>query len=333
MTADHDYDGLYDLRDLQDSDAWFTDAAARSLGTADPLSPSVIAMLERLDRELASLAPVDRGTVTALISGLTTPIEKRASRGSGHTAARHVRRNLVVVGVTGALLVGVGGVAAASPGSFFYPVREATLGASERTTPVDLSDVESELNRIEVRIAEAQQAGGITESSRTALARRMGVIHPIVERASGEEADALRARWTRDDLVLIALPHLDAPPAAPAADPTTAATPDDTVSAEPAPSATPDAPRDTPSAPTPPRPSSRPEPGSSQSPRPSGNDHETAPPSPKPSPSRSHDDGDHSESPQPDRTKTPKPSPTSTGGSTSDSGTGTGSGSGQSKND
>jgi hypothetical protein len=331
MNTDHDFDGLYDLRDLQDSDAWFTDAAARSLGTTDPLSPSVIAMLERLDRELASLAPLDRGTVTALITGLNEPpLEVRPSRPASTGAARRVRRNLIVVGVTGALLVAAGGVAAASPGSLFYPVREATLGAAdEHAAPEDLSVAESELNRIEVRIGEAQQAGGISESARTELARRMGAIHPIVERASGEQADALRERWTRDDLVLIALPHLtvtEAPPAtatAPATSPAPA--PDSSTAPAPTPTTpsrdgggTPPTPRTHPSTPPAPHPTS-----------PSGGGHESSAPTPEPSPSSSHGDGEHQSSPPPapDHTKSPKPTPTST--PTSGSGTGTGT----SKND
>jgi hypothetical protein len=332
MTTDHDFDGLYDLRDLQDSDAWFTDAAARSLGTSDPLSPSVVAMLERLDRELASLAPLDRGTVTALITGLNEPpVEARTTRRSARVA-RHARRNLVVVGVTGALLVAAGGVAAASPGSFFYPVREAAFGsADEQSAPEDLSDVESELNRIEVRIAEAQQAGGISESSRTALARRMGAIHPVVERASGDRADALRERWTRDDLVLIALPHLDV--AAPPATTAPAPTPDGSTAPAPAPapSTTPSASHDGGSGQSSPRthPSAPADPQSSHSTEPKGDGHESKAPTPKPS--ASHHEGDHhpTSTPTPEHTRTPKPTPTSTGGA----GTGTGTGTGQGKDD
>lgn len=328
MNTDHDFDGLYDLRDLQDSDAWFTDAAARSLGASDPLSPSVIAMLERLDRELASLAPVDRGTITALITGLNEPpLESPVAHRPPRRAARHARRNLIVVGVTGVLLVAAGGVAAASPGSFFYPVREAAFGgAQEHAVPESLADVESELDRIEVRIGEAQQAGGITESARTALARRIGTIHPILERASGDQADALRTRWTRDDLVLISLPHLGDQP--PPLTPTLAPTPppDGTVSAEPTPSTTPSASHDGGATPASPRahPSQSPQPHGSHSAATPGAGHDSPAATPTPSASHSHDDGENPTStPTPERTKSPKPTPTSTAGSgTGGSGTG-----------
>lgn len=338
MTTDHDFDGLYDLRDLQDSDAWFTDAASRSLGTSDPLSPSVVAMLERLDRELSSLAPLDRSTVTALITGLNEPRPTtRAERRTGRGAARHARRNLVVVGVTGALLVAAGGVAAASPGSFLYPVREATLGSvQEQPVPEDLSGAASELNRIEVRIGDAQLAGGITESARTALVRRMGDVHAALEQATGDQADALRARWTRDDLVLVALPHLDAPAPATTTSPAPAPTPDTSASTRPTPTASPrqdPGPVTTPS----PRSSGQPAPQSSHSSGSEGDGHTS--PTPTPSPTRTHEGGDHSPDPTPtsEHSHTPKPSPTPTTGGSDGSGTGSTAGSGtgstQGKND
>jgi hypothetical protein len=322
MTADHDFDGLYDLRDLQDSDAWFSDAASRRLASNDPLSPAVVAMLDRLDRELNSLPPVDRTTVTALIGALSSPGPAHSS--GAHLpqwAARHARRNVIVASVAGAMLVAAGGVAAASPGSFLYPVRQVALGAPPTTAPVDLSGVESELNRIEVRIAEAQQLGGITESSRTALTQRMAAIHEVLDHANGDQVATLTARWTRDDLVLITLPRLGGDTPTPSTVDTSTspdATPTPSLTTSPTPSAD-DAPGGPVAQPTSgPVTRHSPTPRHSHSPQPTPRTsdpghHPSSDPTPTASPTESGDGGDPHPTTPPDKTKTPKPSPTAGG--------------------
>ncbi|MBI1378509.1 MAG: hypothetical protein GC157_13645 [Frankiales bacterium] len=271
MTTDHDSADVFDLRELAESDAWFDAAASGALGPADPLGPAVGSMLGQLERELAALAPVDGATVTALLDAFQEgvreqaaasadtgePAAERAARRPRRTPVQRLRRHLLVAGTATALVVAASGVAAAAPGSFLFPLHEVVFGgaAADGAAGVDLAMIEHQLDVVEVRIVEAQQAGGVADDVRGTIVRRLGVLHPIVEAVPGDAGDALRSRWQRDYLVVIALVSLDAdgnpvPPPGTTGDPVTPPT-----AADPGPTAAPESP----ASPAASRPSSRPD--------------------------------------------------------------------------
>jgi hypothetical protein len=221
MNEDPALDDLYDLRDLRESEAWLHAAGRGALDQDDQLGTGFRALLRGLDHEVALLAPLPESVEIALFEALSgravpaghpTPESRPAARSRG---GRQVRRGVLVAGVTATLVAGVAGVAAASPGSWLYPVRQTVLGQSASATPDELDAASHVLDLIESDITAAQDAGGIRDATREDLATRLGEIHAVIEAGSGDAADALRDRWTRDDLVLIALPRLaDAQPPA-----------------------------------------------------------------------------------------------------------------------
>ena len=209
MSLDHAFDDLYDLDDLLSSDAWFDSAAAGRLDDNDPLGHTVNALLGRLDREVANLAPLEPATEAAVLTSLRERTNAVSTPATRHRQGRnHVSRSIIVLGITTTLITGIAGVAAASPGSWLYPVRQVATGQSGSSTPEDLATAAHILDLVEVDIEAAQRAGGIDDVTRRDLAARLGVIHDVVESGGGEVADGLLSRWNRDDLVLIALPRI-----------------------------------------------------------------------------------------------------------------------------
>lgn len=245
------------------------------------------------------------------------PARRRSHRAADPLPAprrgRLVGRHVAVVGVTGLLLAAATGVAAASPGSALYPIRQASVGAKSVASPDEVAAASTDLQHIEIGIAAAQRVGHIERTSWAFFEARLASVHDVVLSAPDDVGLSLRARWTRDAaaLMVLTVPGTDpgqgpdsnsgtSPSGAPSMPPSTDPTTEPTEAPTPAPSAQPTDSPTTSSGP-------RPEPSTSQRPTP------VVPPTRHPEPTPSGSPDDSTEKPKPTTTPTPSgssPDPT-----------------------